>query len=316
MEALRLAESPGLVERGAVVGVLGLVALDLLAGSSWHGGVLYVIPALVTALLATPRGAGFVALLALVGGILTLARGIIPFPLWDALSHGAAVALVCTLGILLRHARDRARRLALLDPLTGLGNHRAFFHQVEQEVARAGRYGRVFTLAYLDLDHFKAVNDRHGHQEGDAVLRTVGEVLRETLRTVDLGARLGGDEFGILLPETPLARAERALDKLRDRLDDAMAARGWPVTASVGAVTFEAPPPSADYAVRRADRLMYAAKEEARGSLVQELWTGEEEDPQRTAPPPPGGAEGAQNARNHDLFSPEGPSEAGWASSA
>lgn len=311
-------DSPGLVERGAVVAVLALVAADLLVGPRWHGGVLYLLPALATALLATSRGAVFVSLLALVGGVLTLAQGVTPFPLWSTLSHSGGVALVCTLGILLQRSRERASRLALLDPLTGLGNHRAFFHQVEQEVARAGRYGRVFTLAYLDLDHFKEVNDRHGHQEGDAVLRTVGEVLRDTLRTVDLGARLGGDEFGILLPETPLARAERALDKLRDRLDDAMAARGWPVTASVGAVTFEAPPPSADYAVRLADRLMYQAKEEARGSVLQRLWTGEEEEDAsgRAAPPPTHGPEGAREARNHDLFNPGGSSGAGWASSA
>jgi diguanylate cyclase (GGDEF)-like protein len=167
------------------------------------------------------------------------------------------------------------QQLALSDPLTHLANSRAFFERLEAEVDRAARYGTIFTVAYLDLDRFKEVNDTLGHAEGDEVLKTVADILRRTTRSSDVTARLGGDEFGVLLPETPYGRAEGALTKLRAEILAAMATAGWPVTASVGAVTFEAATSSADQALKMADSLMYEVKEDGADGIRHMLWTGE-----------------------------------------
>jgi diguanylate cyclase (GGDEF)-like protein len=167
------------------------------------------------------------------------------------------------------------RTVALSDPLTGLANTRAFLDRLGDEIARGLRHGRVFTLVYLDLDRFKEVNDSLGHAEGDRVLTRIAAMMRETLRASDLPARLGGDEFGILLPETPFAQAERALGKLRDRVVEEMGNNDWPVTLSMGAVTFESTVETADDAVRIADGLMYAAKASGGDGIQHLLWTGE-----------------------------------------
>ncbi len=111
--------------------------------------------------------------------------------------------------------QGRLRALAATDPLTGLANHRAFQEHLVQEVARAHRYGQPLSLVLLDLDHFKRVNDAHGHQAGDAVLAEVGGRLLVGARTGDLMARVGGEEFAWLLPATDVAGAEALAERAR-----------------------------------------------------------------------------------------------------
>jgi len=116
---------------------------------------------------------------------------------------------------------DQAERLAVLantDPLTGLANRRFLLDQLEREVERAQRYRRPLSLVYIDLDGFKAVNDRHGHLFGDEVLKGAATAMRSVLRSTDQMARIGGDEFAVLMPETTLAGASNATDKLRRAL--------------------------------------------------------------------------------------------------
>ena len=109
----------------------------------------------------------------------------------------------------------RLRALAATDPLTGLANHRAFQERLVQEVARARRYGQPLSLVLADLDHFKLVNDAHGHQAGDAVLAEVGRRLLASARTGDLMARVGGEEFAWLLPATDVDGAESLAERAR-----------------------------------------------------------------------------------------------------
>ena len=198
--------------------------------------------------------------------------------------------VVAALTVRLKESLAAQKQLALSDHLTGLANTRAFFDSMSAEIDRALRYGTIFTLAYMDLDHFKEVNDTLGHAEGDEVLRRVAETMRSTMRTTDLSARLGGDEFGILLPETPFGRAEGALEKLRQEIGEAMGEGGWPVSVSMGAVTFEAPVDTADDAIRVADGLMYEAKEGGGDGIRHLLWTGEtgpRPRPSGSSPHPP-----------------------------
>lgn len=169
----------------------------------------------------------------------------------------------------LRLAMAKLTDLARTDSLTGLGNRRAFDEAIAREVDRARRYGNRLSLISIDLDHFKSINDTHGHATGDAVLAGVASFLRMGIRTTDLAARVGGEELALLLPETSLRDARDVASRLRATIAEHafMSASGAPlrVTASFGVasadqldrVTIEA-------LVAAADEAVYAAKHAGR----------------------------------------------------
>jgi diguanylate cyclase (GGDEF)-like protein len=192
----------------------------------------------------------------------------LPTLCWNGLMLlGTALALVLVLGAL-KARLEGEELLARTDALTQVPNRRAFFEAASLELERARRHGRPLTVAYVDLDDFKLVNDRLGHAEGDALLVTVAQTLRAATRAVDAVARLGGDEFGLLLPETDAAMAEALLNRLRGTLLAAMERHGgWKVGFSIGAAVFLAPADNLDELMARADELMYTAKREAKGSV-------------------------------------------------
>jgi diguanylate cyclase (GGDEF)-like protein len=172
---------------------------------------------------------------------------------------GVFLALVALLAAL-RNRLEAEQQLARTDPVTGVSNRRAFLEMAAVELERARRTGRPLTVAYLDADDFKAVNDEYGHAQGDAVLFSAASTLRGGTRAVDGVARLGGDEFGLLLVDTDGPTARVLLQRLRAALLETMARSGWRVTFSIGAATFAAPPRSLDEMLSHADRLMYDAK--------------------------------------------------------
>jgi diguanylate cyclase (GGDEF)-like protein len=112
-------------------------------------------------------------------------------------------------------AYERARELARTDELTGLANRRAFLEQGAAALDQAHRYGRPLSIVMFDIDHFKRINDTHGHQAGDAVLRAVAERVRRAARAADIPGRLGGEEFALLLPETGAQAAVNLAERLR-----------------------------------------------------------------------------------------------------
>ena len=168
--------------------------------------------------------------------------------------------------IALSNARqfERVRELTLLDDHTGLFNARHLHRALEVEVQRATRFGRALSVIFFDLDHFKAVNDAHGHQAGSALLREVGGVLRQGLRAMDVPVRYGGDEFVAVLPETGREQARGVAERLRTALREAafLADRGPAVraTASFGVATWPEDGAGAEDLLRAADRAMYRAK--------------------------------------------------------
>jgi diguanylate cyclase (GGDEF)-like protein len=162
-------------------------------------------------------------------------------------------------------------RQASTDGLTDLANRRQFEEALASEISRAERFGGALSLILADLDDFKQVNDQHGHQAGDDVLREFAAVLRDTVRDIDLAARYGGEEFAVLLPQTDLAGAER----LAERLRQAMAARriaplpdaSFTVTSSFGVASFpDAPTPAGLFAA--ADEALYRAKSAGKNCVV------------------------------------------------
>jgi diguanylate cyclase (GGDEF)-like protein len=162
-------------------------------------------------------------------------------------------------------------RQAVTDGLTELANRRQFEQALAGEISRAERFGGMLALILADLDDFKQVNDRYGHQAGDEVLRRFAAVLRETVRDVDLPARYGGEEFAVLLPQTDLAGAERLAERLRQSVAERPMTRRpgalVAVTASFGVAAFpEAATPAALFAA--ADEALYRAKAAGKNRVV------------------------------------------------
>ena len=160
----------------------------------------------------------------------------------------------------LRTRLEAEQLLARTDPLTLLSNRRAFVESAAMELERSRRTRQPITVAYVDIDDFKHVNDLLGHGEGDALLSAVAATLRGGTRAVDAVARLGGDEFGMLLVDTDEDTAASLLERLHAALLAVVRESGWSVTFSVGAVTFVTPPFSVDEMIGRADQLMYDKK--------------------------------------------------------
>lgn len=158
------------------------------------------------------------------------------------------------------------------DALTGVYNRRAFLEYAAHEVARAKRYGEPLTLAALDLDHFKMINDRFGHAAGDAVLKRFGELCSTMLRQTDIVARIGGEEFAVLMPHTPLDAARVAMDRVRRTFSQSEVqwnGTSIPSSVSVGLAAFLQADESIDPVLQRADFALYQAKSAGRNCVVK-----------------------------------------------
>ena len=186
----------------------------------------------------------------------------------NQLSFGVLAGIAIFAFARVRKTQLQLHDLATHDSLTRVLNARSFTEQVTHELERTRRYKRPVTLLYLDLDNFKAVNDTHGHQTGDAVLRLVADAIRRAVRQADVVGRLGGDEFAVLMPETDAAEADVVAQRLTAGLAGAF--RGSPaVTASVGIVSSSATTADAEDVIRSADLAMYEAKRTGKNRVVK-----------------------------------------------
>jgi diguanylate cyclase (GGDEF)-like protein len=167
-------------------------------------------------------------------------------------------------------ARKEVEALAITDPLTGLSNRRYLMRRLESEFARARRHMRSLSLIVMDLDGFKQVNDQHGHDAGDHVLLRVAERLRRSLREFDTVARYGGDEFVILLPETDMAQARAAAERIRQSVIGEPVDTQGTVGATFGVATFDPGIASLDQEalLRQADRALLAGKRAGKACIM------------------------------------------------
>jgi len=169
--------------------------------------------------------------------------------------------------IRLNRALQREQELARTDFLTGVLNAR-FFHELAQmESNRSVRYKRPFTIAFIDVDNFKSINDTFGHTTGDIVLRTIAMNIKTHLRRTDIVARVGGDEFVVLLPETNAQTAPVVISNMQRALLNEMNVNGWSITFSIGVLTLSDPSLSVDNMIGRADRLMYIVKNSGKNNI-------------------------------------------------
>jgi diguanylate cyclase (GGDEF)-like protein len=164
----------------------------------------------------------------------------------------------------LARSQTALRELSTRDGLTGLVNYREFHRQVTEEAVRYKRYGRPFSLLMLDIDHFKSVNDTHGHLVGDEALRAVATLIQTSVRPTDLVARYGGEEFVVVLPETTGVGAWALADRLRHCIADGALSvptgHALPQTVSIGVAAFPEDADSVEKLLSAADRALYAAK--------------------------------------------------------
>ncbi|MBF0105060.1 MAG: GGDEF domain-containing protein [Deltaproteobacteria bacterium] len=268
-----------LSKRGtAFITALGLVILIItgIANTFVHQklslSVFYLVPVCLVTWYTT-RYLGI--LFAFLGGVsLTLSHyeTIVTYRQWIAHIWNSlgTVFFFCLMVLLLRLLKSRLEHekgLAQLDPLTGAANRRSFYTTLSNEIERSKRYKHAFTVVFIDLDNFKEVNDKHGHQTGDQLLRLTTEKLKQNIRTCDFMARFGGDEFSILFPETNKERISVLISRIRFAILDTMKENDWPVTLSIGVATFQNPPDTVDEALGDVDRLMYSAKRKGKDMI-------------------------------------------------
>ncbi|HJZ88692.1 MAG TPA: diguanylate cyclase [Polyangia bacterium] len=170
-------------------------------------------------------------------------------------------------------ANLRLAELAVTDPLTLLHNRRHVYFELEREFVRSRRYGHPLSLMMLDVDHFKQVNDTHGHPIGDRVLKLLADILRGSVRATDLVGRVGGEEFMVLAPETGISSIGKVAERIRLAIGHRSAAAegvGIPgITVSIGVATSEHPQVgTSEQLVRQADEALLSAKREGRNRVV------------------------------------------------
>jgi diguanylate cyclase (GGDEF)-like protein len=255
----------------ALVALVGVV--DRASGYELSLSILYLVPIALATWYAGRKPGWAIALLA---GVVWLAADLgaghryshFLVMIWDTLVRVSFFVIVADLLGTVKNQLAAARNLSRIDGLTGIANRRAFDEKLQHALALSARERQPLTLAYIDVDDLKRLNDRDGHDVGDRALVVVARTLAASIRRTDTAARLGGDEFALLLPNTDRPGAERVIDKARRALAAALHAERTEVGCSIGAVSFATPPPRPMDALRAADDLMYTVKAQGKNAVA------------------------------------------------
>lgn len=256
-----------------LIGIIGFV--DYLTGNEYAFSVFYVLPILLVTWFTTQR-LGLVvsassAITWLIADVAARQVALFPLiPLWNSLVRFMFFLIIT---ILLSSLKD-SLMLARTDHLTSAINSRYFYDIVQMEIIRSQRNQHPFTLVYIDIDDFKAVNDQFGHIVGNQVLNNLVDSIRNIVRKSDFIARLGGDEFAILFPETDQEAARIIFSKIRSDLIEVMRHKNWLITFSAGILTCTVAPHTTDDMIRMADELMYSAKSDGKNKVKYSIYSG------------------------------------------
>jgi diguanylate cyclase (GGDEF)-like protein len=260
-----------------IVIVFFLWVFDTLTGPDLSFLVFYLVPILMATWYSGKRAGGIIAVICAAAWFFSdvishssYSHPIVPY--WNVTIKFCIFLIFVEILSRLKDALIIEKELARKDGLTGAANRRSFFESAAVEIDRMHRYKHPFSLAYIDLDDFKGINDTMGHDTGDLVLRTVAGTIIKNIRSTDIFARLGGDEFVLLLSETGAEQAQAVIDKLHAALDDRMNRARWPVSFSIGVMTFIRSPSGVDELIKKADALMYAAKREGKNRVKYSVW--------------------------------------------
>ena len=248
-----------------LVAIAGLAVLDSLSGPHVGFAVFYALVVMGVTFHAGWVAGAIVAILSSGAGL----SGRLLYHSNDVSAAAAAwnlaneLAVFAALVLVTHYGRSLLNQLASqsrVDPLTGALNTRGVLEAFERERARAIRTASPLSIAFIDLDEMKRVNDQLGHAGGDRMLRTLSSSVLATIRETDVFGRVGGDEFALILPDTDEQRALQAIQRLRAVVNRRTVERIPYISVSVGVVTFRRDPPEASDALRAADSLMYVAK--------------------------------------------------------
>jgi len=246
-------------------------AIDYLTGYEVSFSLFYLIPIALVTWFTTPKlGMMFAVASAIVWLIADILSGAAYshqiIYLWNsAIRLGFFALTVFSLELVKTLEREKA--FARTDYVTGTLNTRYFHALAQREIDRSSRYQYPFTVAYIDVDNFKIINDSLGHIMGDKVLYAIADNMQRHLRKTDIVARIGGDEFVILLPEVELSLAQAVISKMHGKLLEEMQKNNWPVTFSIGVLTFHDAPPSVDEMLNMADKIMYSVKHRGKNNI-------------------------------------------------
>jgi diguanylate cyclase (GGDEF)-like protein len=257
--------------------IIGIGIFDFATGNKLGFSIFYLLPIMIITYNSRMKYTIFVALFSAVVWVYVDFRSNKSYdysfiPYWNALIRLSYFVIIAYLLSRLRGALKAEKRLSRTDSSVDIFNMRYFYEVANDELERQYRHKHVFSVAYMDLDNFKNVNDVYGHVVGNRALNVIAHLIRDTLRKIDKPARFGGDEFVILFPETNQNAARAIVNRLRNNLMVSMRENNWPVTFSIGVVTFVNLPGTVEDVVKIADTCMYKVKNSGKNNIACELY--------------------------------------------
>lgn len=265
--------------------LIGVALFDYWSGREISLALFYLLPIGLFAWAVNNR-AGIIAAIvcAVITAIINILTGVSYsnnlIHIWNGLIRlGLFISPVLLLKVL-----EQEQKQSRTDYLTEVLNSRYFNELLQREIDRSRRYMHPFTVAFIDTDNFKTINDTFGHLYGDSALQAIAEGLQRNLRRTDFVARVGGDEFAVLLPETDEKAAQHAITQMVKKTVTDLRNKKYPITFSVGVLTLNAPHVSADDILGMTDRLMYMVKNSGKNNIHFEIFSEELLDKQ-PAPP-------------------------------
>ena len=264
-----------------VIGVLLVISvgvIDRLTGYEASFSIFYLLPIALVSWFAKRSHAVIISILSAVTWLWadisaghTYSRLAIPF--WNAIMifgfFLTATYLSCSL-VMIKKLLEKEEKFARTDFLTGVANSRAFNESAKIEIDRSVRFSHSLSIAYIDIDNFKQVNDAFGHSQGDNLLQLIAKTIKDNTRSIDIVSRLGGDEFAYLFPETNQENAKTAINKMQTELLRIVKNHNWPVTFSIGVLTCYKSC-KLEELIKEADNLMYTAKESGKNKIEYKI---------------------------------------------
>lgn len=261
-----------LVLTASIFLVLVLGVTDYISGYEMSFSIFYLIPISLTVFLSDFKSGFIVSVLsAITWFVADISSGheyqTIFIPLWNSTMRFGYFILHSFFIYKFIRLYQETKINSLTDSLTGAVNSRFFMEIFEREVKMARRTGRPLTLVYFDLDDFKLINDTFGHNSGDSLLKMMARLIAEHIRPSDVFARLGGDEFSVLLPETDSDNSIGLIRRMKELIELELKKFSWPVTLSIGAVTFRVFDLGIEEMIKQADDLMYQVKKSGKNNI-------------------------------------------------
>jgi diguanylate cyclase (GGDEF)-like protein len=262
---------------GVSVFIIILTLLNYYTRSEVALSILLIVPIYIVAWYVGPFSSIIISLAAALSWDLNdIYSGIVfshyVIPYLNTLIRFNVFTIICLFLMEIRGQLNQMGDLADTDGLTGIANIRCFHENVYLEAKRNTRYKHPFSIAYIDVDDFKQINDTHGHDTGDRVLRDIANTLKSNLRSSDIIARIGGDEFAFLLSETDYKSSEEVLNRIRKSLLLTMDLNRWAVTFSIGAITFTEGSIDFNHMIKAVDNVLYEAKKSGKNKIIHEQW--------------------------------------------